>query len=635
MKNVLKSKLFWITFGIIVVVGLVAFSGGGKAKYETVIADFEEVVEIVSETGTVEADSVINLAFRKSGVLGDLKKEVGDELEKGMVIGSLEQDLDTIDLKRASANLDIAKADLNQIKAGSTNEEKDIAAAQVYEAEVALANSEKRLENIKLANEQSLQRADLQVKNAQDNLNTTSVNTSNTGTTSLTTLELAEKSVDDTYQNAYILISDSIFEAKNTLAEADTILGVDQKNLNDSFESFLSARSSTALNTAKNKFRSLDTKVELLENSMSSISITTFTKEDIDTFLPLAKELTYSAIELTDSTYEVLEKTISSSNYTSTQIATDQASFTTLRAAHVSMIQQIDAASQAIVSAIISLEQTKASSNSSSNTAQGNLTTSENNLEIAKRNLEEVKVQNQISLNNAEMDVEVAKANLQKAKANQASVAAGPRNVDVAAAQARVTQAQISLNEAEIYANYSNLVSPAEGILTELFYDVGESIQQGQEAARVLNTDLTIIANISETDIDKVELEDQVEINFGAFPIDEIFYGEVIAIDPAETVVQGVIYYKVTMTFENPDGRKIRSGMTANIEITTDVREETLALPLEAIKYDGDRTIVEVLQGEEIIEKEIIVGIEGKENIEILSGIKAGEKIVLYELDQS
>lgn len=53
-----------------------------------------------------------------------------------------------------------------------------------------------------------------------------------------------------------------------------------------------------------------------------------------------------------------------------------------------------------------------------------------------------------------------------------------------------------------------------------------------------------------------------------AFPRQE-FSGSVIKIEPAETIIQGVVYYKTTIGLNEAD-EKIKSGMTANVTITTD-----------------------------------------------------------------
>ena len=98
-------------------------------------------------------------------------------------------------------------------------------------------------------------------------------------------------------------------------------------------------------------------------------------------------------------------------------------------------------------------------------------------------------------------------------------------------------------------------------------------------------------------------------------------------IDPAETVISGVIYYKVTSIFDVKDQR-IKSGMTVNLDIKTDKREDVLYLPYFVIMEQDGEKYVEVLE-DNILKKKIIkLGLEGENNIEIISGLEQGEKVI-------
>ena len=72
---------------------------------------------------------------------------------------------------------------------------------------------------------------------------------------------------------------------------------------------------------------------------------------------------------------------------------------------------------------------------------------------------------------------------------------------------------------------------------------------------------------IPETDIGKVAMGDAVSMTLDAFS-GETFTGTVFYIDPAETILQGVVDYKVKVSFNKPDTR-LKSGLTANLDIQT------------------------------------------------------------------
>jgi len=102
----------------------------------------------------------------------------------------------------------------------------------------------------------------------------------------------------------------------------------------------------------------------------------------------------------------------------------------------------------------------------------------------------------------------------------------------------------------------------------------------------------------------------------------------VVKIDPAETIIEGVATYKTTLQFEKSDGR-IKSGMTANIDISTDKRENVLVIPQRAVVSEGAGKFVMVDNGTSNPEKrKIETGLRGIDgNIEVISGLSEGEKI--------
>jgi HlyD family secretion protein len=125
-----------------------------------------------------------------------------------------------------------------------------------------------------------------------------------------------------------------------------------------------------------------------------------------------------------------------------------------------------------------------------------------------------------------------------------------------------------------------------------------------------------------------MEIGNEVEISLVPFP-DEIFKGRVILIDPAEKLVEGVVYYEATVAFETiPEG--IKSGMTADLEIKTASREDVLIIPEDAVQEKEGKTIVEVSREGNIEEREIETGLLGSDDmVEVVSGLEEGEKVIL------
>jgi len=231
----------------------------------------------------------------------------------------------------------------------------------------------------------------------------------------------------------------------------------------------------------------------------------------------------------------------------------------------------------------------------------------------------------------AKLSISTAQGNLQAAKDDLAFIIAEPREEDITLYQNQVDQAQVSVDVLNNQISDSYLRSPVKGQVIEIMKRVGELAQASFQdtAVVVLPEDpYKIEVNIYEEDVVNVKIDNPVNIMLVAFP-GENFRGKVISIDPAENLIDGVVYYKTVVGFdESPAG--IKPGMTADVDIRTELKENVLSLDEDAIQNKDEKIIVEVLKGGKIEEREVSVGLEGVNNlIEIISGLEEGEEIIL------
>lgn len=205
---------------------------------------------------------------------------------------------------------------------------------------------------------------------------------------------------------------------------------------------------------------------------------------------------------------------------------------------------------------------------------------------------------------------------------------AGSTSQDIAAQQAAVEQAQANERSAEVNLRNATLISPINGIVTVQNAKPGQIATAGQIIASVISNDnLEVDAFVPETDIGKVAVGNTVSMTFDAFH-GETFGGKVFYIDPAETVVSGVVEYKIKVSFDKPDGR-IKSGLTANLTIKTKTNPNTLILPQYAVIQNVSGTFVEVLQNGSPKQIPVTLGIRDQEgNVEIANGVTEGQQVV-------
>lgn len=246
----------------------------------------------------------------------------------------------------------------------------------------------------------------------------------------------------------------------------------------------------------------------------------------------------------------------------------------------------------------------------------------------AQQTISSTKITNQTNVNNAKADVSLSETKLQKAKDELALKKAGPSQEEINFYQAKIKQAEAKVLLLENKIQKSILRSPTEGQITKVNRKEGETVASTESVISLLPSgEFQVEADIYEEDIVDVKVGDPVEISLPAFP-NEILKGKVIAVDPAEKIIDGVVYYEVNISFlDTKEG--IKPGMTADIVIETAKKENVLVVPKGAVQKKDGKSIVRVLEDGEIKEREIETGLEGDDSIEVISGLSKGEKIVI------
>ena len=132
-------------------------------------------------------------------------------------------------------------------------------------------------------------------------------------------------------------------------------------------------------------------------------------------------------------------------------------------------------------------------------------------------------------------------------------------------------------------------------------------------------------------DIDEKKKLDEAKIKLDAYGSDVAFDAHLIAVDPGETVIDGVATYKVTFEF-NTDDPRLLSGLTADIDVLSSSRTDVLYIPTRDIFSKDGKKFVNLLvnpKTQEIKEVEISVGLKGSDShTEVLSGLNEGDVIV-------
>lgn len=201
-------------------------------------------------------------------------------------------------------------------------------------------------------------------------------------------------------------------------------------------------------------------------------------------------------------------------------------------------------------------------------------------------------------------------------------------NFSVSQAELRVAEADMRRIEIEIAKR--TIRAPFTGIVTSLDAKVGSIISPSDVAVSMISPGvLEIESFIPEINIPYVELGDPAIVTLDAYGEEVHFPATVISIDPAETVRDSVSTYRIKLQFNEQDTR-VRSGMTANIVITTEEKSNVITVPQGIVFNNNGKKFVRVKTGETVTDREVTVGsISSLGQIQILSGLSDGDIVVL------
>src|SRR6185295_11114237 len=144
------------------------------------------------------------------------------------------------------------------------------------------------------------------------------------------------------------------------------------------------------------------------------------------------------------------------------------------------------------------------------------------------------------------------------------------------------------LSLAEVNLSHTTITSPIDGIVVSRDVNVGQTVAASLSAPTLFTiandlTQMQVIANIDQADIGLVEQAKSVKFSVDAFPGKE-FDGKIAEMRLNPTNVQNVVTYNVVINVENPE-QKLKPGMTANLTITIDERNNVLKVPNAALRF--------------------------------------------------
>lgn len=196
-----------------------------------------------------------------------------------------------------------------------------------------------------------------------------------------------------------------------------------------------------------------------------------------------------------------------------------------------------------------------------------------------------------------------------------------------------ISNAKIKQAEAEVYKiqaeiNERIIRAPFPGVVSNINVKKGELANTTDEVVTMISpNNYEIKIQIPEVDLSSVKTGLETEIKLDAYPKD-VFKGTIYSVDQAETLVEGVSVYEAVVKFNDQDER-VKSGMTANVAIVSEKKENVLLIKKQFIEKDDVGEFVNIYLDEKEIKSYITKGITGTDgNVEITSGLVEGDIII-------
>jgi RND family efflux transporter MFP subunit len=164
------------------------------------------------------------------------------------------------------------------------------------------------------------------------------------------------------------------------------------------------------------------------------------------------------------------------------------------------------------------------------------------------------------------------------------------------------------------------ITAPIDGVVLRRDGEVGEIVEQGQILFRIgAPKPLHVVAEVNEEDIPRVAVEQAVLLRTDAFAGQRLA-GKVYAITPMGDAVAKTYRIRIALPADTP----LHIGMSVEANVVSREKANVLLLPADAVRG----TTVFVIDGERARAKQVAIGIRGSRNVEIVSGVAEGQRVV-------
>lgn len=221
----------------------------------------------------------------------------------------------------------------------------------------------------------------------------------------------------------------------------------------------------------------------------------------------------------------------------------------------------------------------------------------------------------------------ISKKQLEDAE-NAYARAAASYNPDSGSTQtaAQLRQAQAQLDAAKINLANTRITAPIDGIVASVNIESGEMANPSAPLLTIVDTDQMIVeGNLAESEVNFAKIGEKVKV-YVSSASDESFVGVMENVSPIASSTTKA--YPIRVRIEN-NNQLLKGGMTAEVDMTAEAKEEVIVLPKEAVLDKGEKFVVFVVENNIAQERIVNIGLTTDAKAEILKGLEVGEQVVV------
>jgi RND family efflux transporter MFP subunit len=220
-----------------------------------------------------------------------------------------------------------------------------------------------------------------------------------------------------------------------------------------------------------------------------------------------------------------------------------------------------------------------------------------------------------------------------QAKDLETQAQVGSAQAALSSAQQQLEVAQANQQQFAALSNYSHIVAPFAGVVTNRYADTGALIQAGTSSStqalpvvRLAQTSkLRLVLAIPESVAAQIHLGDPVKVRVQALRQD--IEGKVSRF--ADSLDRQTRTMETEIDFDNRDGHLI-PGMYAETRLSLREKKDALTIPLEAVTRNGNDATVLAVNAQNIVEeRHVRLGLEDEKRVEIVSGLTDGDRVII------